>query len=63
MKLRGEVAELIVRVGPEMHSDYVTYGNGEPNVCVELPKALCGLLKLALKFYIKVAEYLKEEGF
>ena len=30
MKLRGAVAELMVRVVPEMHSDYATCENGTP---------------------------------
>ena len=63
MKLRGEVTELMVRVAPDTRSDYVKYENGAPILCVELLKALCRLLKSALKFYIKAVYDLKEEGF
>jgi len=63
VKLRGEIAELMVRVAPETHSDFVTCEKGKPILCAELLKVLHGLLKLALKFYIKVVEDLKEEGF
>ena len=63
MKLRGLVAELIVRVALETHSDYVMDENSKPILYVELPKALCGILNSALKFYIKVVEDLREEGF
>ena len=63
MKLRGAVAELMVRVSPETHSDCVTYENGTPILCVELLKSLHALLKSALDFYVKVVEYLKNEGF
>ena len=45
MKLRGAVAELMVRVAPETHSDYVTYENGTPMLYVELLKYLYGLLR------------------
>ena len=56
MKLRGTVAELMVSVAPETHSDYVTCENGAPIFHVELLKSLNGLLKSSLKFYIKVVE-------
>ena len=53
----------MVRVGPEIHSDYITHENGTPILYVELLKALHGILKSALKFYVKVVEDLKQEGF
>ena len=59
MKLRGAVAELIFRVVPETCSDYATYENGKPISHAELIKSLHGILKSALKFYIKVVEDLK----
>ena len=45
MKFRGSVAELMVRVAPETFSYHATYENGTPMLCVELLKALHGLLK------------------
>ena len=50
MKLREAVAELMVRVSPEIYSDCATYENGKTILHAELLKVLCGLLKSALKF-------------
>ena len=59
MTLRGAVAEFMPRVAPETHGDYATYESGTPILHTELLKTTCVLLKSALKFYIKVVEYLK----
>ena len=53
----------MVRVAPETCSDYATFENVTSILCVELLKALHGLLKSALKFYMKVVEDLKRKDF
>ena len=53
----------MVRVVSETHSDYVTCEKVKPILYAEFLKALCGLLKSALKFYIKAVVDLKEEVF
>ena len=63
MKLRGAVAELMVRLAHETHSNCVSHENSTPMLHVELLKALHGILKSALNFCIKVVEYFKEERF
>ena len=52
MLLRGKLAEMMVRIDPSMHREYVTYSkNGVPILYVRLSKALYGMLRAALLFY------------
>lgn len=62
--LRGELAELMVQMAPEIYRPYVTYGsNGEAVLYVTLQKALYGCTKSALLFYRKLVGDMKSIGF
>ena len=63
MKLRGELAELLVRTAPELYRKYITDENGKPVLYVELLKALYGCLQSALLFYKKLVKDLLSKGF
>ena len=51
MKLRGDLAELLVTTSPKLYRQYIMDENGKKVWYVELLKALCGTLKAALLFY------------
>jgi hypothetical protein len=64
MVLRGELAELMAAVAPEIYRKFITYGkDGKAILYVTLQKALYGTLKAALLFYRKLVSELKEHGF
>ena len=63
MKIKGELARILVEVCPELYKDYVTYENGIPVIFVELLKALYGLLESSFLFYKKLSKDLKDDGF
>ena len=55
MVLRGRMAELMVRVNPDLCREYIQYSNkGVPMLYVQLSKALYGMLRAALLFYKKL---------
>lgn len=63
MKLRGKVAELLVRTAPDLYRKYVIYENGKKTLYVEALKAIYGTLKSALLFYKKWVKDIKQNGF
>ena len=64
MCLRVKLAEMVVRVDPKLHRNYVmTSAKGEPILYVKLNKALYGLLKSDLLFYKKLVGELEGMGF
>jgi hypothetical protein len=63
MKLRGKLAEYLVRTDPSLYRKYVTIENGKPVLYVELLRALYGMLISALLFYKQLVEDLKKIGF
>ena len=64
MALRGKVAELLCMVQPELYRPYVIYDkNEQPVLYVRLNKALYGLLRSALLFYMKLRKDLEAIGF
>jgi len=63
MKMRGKLAELLVKISPEIYRQYVTVERGQTVLYVELQKALYGMLKSALLFYQKLRGDLEEIGF
>ena len=63
MKLRGALAELLVKTAPELYSKYTTDENGRTVLYVELLKALYGCLMSALLFYRKLLKDLTKLGF
>ena len=64
MLLRGKLAEMMVKVDPELYQKYVIMSpKGQPMLYVKLNKALYGLLRSALLFYKKLVSELIEMGF
>ncbi len=63
VKFEGEVAEMLVKLDPQLYRKYVKDENGETVLYVELLKALYGTLKAALLFWKKLSAQLKEWGF
>ena len=63
MKIRGKLAELLVKVAPEVYKNFVVFEKGQKVVYVRLQKALYGMLKSALLFYKKLRKDLESIGF
>ena len=64
MRLRGRLAELMVKVAPEVYSKYVVYDNkGQMMLYVRLRKALYGIMRAAILFYEKFVKDIEEIGF
>jgi Reverse transcriptase (RNA-dependent DNA polymerase) len=64
MRLRGKLAELMVKVAPEIYRKYVIINKkGEQVLYVRLLNALYGLLKASLLFYKKLVKDLEGIGF
>jgi len=64
MVLRGKLAELMVKVAPQIYRKYVTLGNKrELMLYMTLQKALYGCLRSALLFYLKLVADLEGQGF
>ena len=63
MKLHGELAEILVKLAPEIYRSYIVTERGKKVLYVKLKKALYGLLKSALLFYEKLSQDLIENGF
>jgi hypothetical protein len=58
MRLDGKMAELLMRVDPELYQPYVVYKNGKPVLYVVLKKALYGTLRAALLFWRRLSNQL-----
>ena len=64
MVLRGEMAELMVAIDPVLYGPYViTTARGEKLLYVKMLKAMYGLMRAALLFYLKLRSDLEEYGF
>ena len=64
MLLRGKLAEMMVKVDPELYRTYIIMSPlGQPMLYFKLKKALYGLLRSALLFYKKLVSKLVEIGF
>ena len=64
MLLRGQLADLMVQVDPELYGPYVRKSKkGESILYVKMLKAMYGLLRSALLFYLKLVDDLKAYGF
>jgi hypothetical protein len=64
MLLRGQLADLMVQVDPELYGPYLTKTKkGESILYVKMLKAMYGLLRSALLFYLKLVGDLKDYGF
>ena len=64
MLLRGPLAETIVLIDHERYRPHVTYDKkGVPILYVKMNKALYGLLRLVLDFYLKLRGNLEGKGY
>jgi hypothetical protein len=64
MVLKGELAEMMIKIAPQVYRKYVTVGRkGTPILYVKLQKALYGLLRASLLFYRKLRKELESYGF
>jgi hypothetical protein len=64
MRLRGKLAELMVKVAPEIYTKYVIVNSkGETVLYVRLLNALYGIMKAALLYYQRFVADLKSIGF
>jgi hypothetical protein len=64
MVLRGELADMMVQIAPQIYRKYVTVDRkGTPILYVKLQKALCGLMRASLLFYRKLRKELEDYGF
>lgn len=63
MKIRGELALLLVKTNPELYEKFLVEENKQPVLYVEILKALYGLVDASLLFYKKLVKDLKNEGF
>jgi hypothetical protein len=64
MVLRGELANMMVQIVPQIYRKYVTVDRkGMPILYVKLQKALYGLMRASLLFYRKLRKELEDYGF
>ena len=63
MKITGVLVDLLVELAPEIYGPYVTFENGVKVLYVEVLKALYGMLRAALLWYLKIRGDLEEYGF
>jgi hypothetical protein len=64
MVLRGELADMMVQIAPQIYREYVTVDRkGTPILYVKLQKALYGLMRASLLFYRKLRRELEDYGF
>ena len=64
MVLKGELAEMMVHIAPQVYWKYITVDRkGTVVLYVKLQKALYGLMRVSLLFYRKLRKELEEYGF
>jgi hypothetical protein len=64
MVLKGELAEMMIQIAPQTYHKYVTVDRkGAPILYVKLQKALYGLMRVSLLFYMKLEKKLEHYGF
>ena len=64
MLLRGQLADLMVQIDPDLYGPYLTKTTkGESILYVRMLKAMYGLLRSALLFYLKLVKDLSDYGF
>ena len=64
MHLKGRLAELMATVEPKLYMKYISYdAKVRVELYVKVHKALYGLLRSALLFYLKLVGDLKRFGF
>ena len=61
MVLKGELAEMMMQIAPQIYRKYVTVDKkGKPILYVKLHKALYSLMRASLLFYRKVQKELEQ---
>ena len=63
MQLKGKLAELMVQVDPKLYRKYIVTENGHKVLYVKAQKAVYGLLRSSLLFYLKLKGDLEAMGF
>ena len=63
MRIRGKVADILLKLHPETYKDYVIYENGITTIYVEILKALYGLIEAPLLWYRRLKSDLVKDGF
>lgn len=64
MLLRGQLADLMVQIDPALYGPYLIKSKkGESLLYVKMKKAMYGLLRSALLFYLKLVKDLTDFGF
>ena len=64
LRLRGKLAELLVKVAPKIYTKFVTINRkGQTVLYVKLLNALYGIMKAALLFYLRFVGDLESIGF
>ncbi len=64
MVLKGELADMMVQIVPQVYRKYVMVDKkGTPILYVKLQKALYGLMRASLLFYRKLRKELEDYGF
>jgi hypothetical protein len=64
MVLKGELAEMMVHIAPQIYCKHITVGKKRtPVLYVKLQKALYGLMRASLLFYRKLRKALEDFGF
>ena len=63
MVLKGELADMMIQIAPEVYRKYVTVDRkGTPILYVKLQKALYQLMRVSLLFYRKLRKEFEQYG-
>jgi Reverse transcriptase (RNA-dependent DNA polymerase) len=62
MKIKGQLAEMLVKIEPEVYENYLIEEDNEKVIYVQVLKALYGMLQASLLFYKKLRKDLEEIG-
>ena len=63
MKVRGQLAELLKSIDPELYAPYIVYENGQAVLYLQVLKAIYGTLQAALLYYRKWRKDLESIGY
>eukprot|EP00957_Ditylum_brightwellii_P134785 10276560-Ditylum_brightwellii.AAC.1 len=63
MKIEGSMADLLVKIDPNMHCKHLRTEKGKSVLYVQLQKTLYGTMKAALLFWENLDNALQEWGF
>jgi hypothetical protein len=63
MKVKGRLADMLLKIAPEVYGPFVTKENGVTVIYLEILMALYGMIKSPLLFYRKLRKDLEEAGF